>query len=307
MEEQKPEVKAEVKEVVRYVKTVSTYRFSKKLMEDFTSEPDLADAYRVREVKYDNAGNVLLETEFNEDGTISEKYERKYDEKGNSTEMCHFFESELAEKTSYHYNSNAQPEKEILHYADGSETVTSYSYDSENNLAEKKVVDSDGELESRETFKHSAKEIIEHCHYDAEGNLKESTKYFYDTVTPEKLKEEINYQAEHNIELRTVYLDDETGSITYNKEGKTHSRQKLIYDEKKRVTENVLETFNGRYYYVFGYDEKDNLISEERQLNGNIYFKVLNKWDENKLLLIRSVTDVNTGFFCDLFRYEFWE
>lgn len=286
---------------------VSTYRFSKKLMEDFTTEPDIADAYRVREVQYDNKGNVITETEFDDDGNISEKYERVYDEKSNMTEMRHYFESDLAERTNYAYNMQGHVEKEVLHYGDGSETVTHYSYDSENNLSEKKTIDPDGAIEGLETFKHSGKNLTEHLKFDSEGNLRESTKFLYDTTNPDKLKEEINYEAEHGIELRTVYLDDETGSITYNKAGQVHSRQKLTHDEKRRVTENVLETFNGRYYYRFAYDESDNMISEERQLNGNIYFKVLNKWDENKLLLIRSVTDVNSGFFCDVFRYEFWE
>ncbi|MEW6468914.1 MAG: hypothetical protein AB1458_08320 [Bacteroidota bacterium] len=301
--ENKPEVKEEKKD--RKVRSAVTYRFSKTLMEDFKEEPDIEESYKVRVVEYDRSGNVTREIELDEDEQVSEMYERSYDSKGNMTEMKHYYEQELAESTAYTYNSKGNLEKEVLRYADGSETVTHYAYDADNNLVEKKTLDPEGNLEARDTYAYSGKNVTEHCTYNTENELQESTRYVYDSEG--KLREELNYQREHDLELRTVYLDGEAGTVTYNREGKVHSRQRLVRDEKKRVTENILEVFNGRYHYRFVYDEQDNLVSEERQLNNNIYFKVVNKWGEAGLLLMRSVTDVNSGFFSDVYKYEFWD
>lgn len=119
--------------------------------------------------------------------------------------------------------------------------------------------------------------------------------------------EEMNYDASANMELRTVYLDDEAGSITYNKEGKVHSRQQLVYDEKKRICENLISTFSGNYHYRYTYDEKDNVVEEERKQNGTIFFKALIRYNESGSLDARSVTEMNSGLFTDVYRYQFFD
>ena len=85
---------------------------------------------------------------------------------------------------------------------------------------------------------YNGKIIQELNRYDAEDQLKESRKLMYRESHPEQLLEETVVDKDNNTELRTVYLEDEAGSVTYNKEGKVHTRQKMVYDEKKRLLEN---------------------------------------------------------------------
>jgi YD repeat-containing protein len=288
------------------IRLLSVYRFSDLGMEDVEGAPDLSEALKIREVEYDEKGHVLREVEYTEEAEPGEMFLRTYDEKGNLAEMQHFYEGQLSEKTTYTYNNNGLVSSETLEYADGGRFHTQYTYDGENNLIEKKVTDDDGSMDSLEVSTYDGKRLVEILKYDSEHNLKESRKLTYRSDKPDVVQEEVSYEADADLELRTVYLDDEAGSITYNKEGKVHTRQKVVYDEKKRIAETLISTYSGSYHYQYGYDEKDNVIEEVRTVGGTIFFKALIRYNEQGSIDLRSVTEMNSGLFTDMYRYEYF-
>jgi hypothetical protein len=296
-----------VKEPVKEkVKSLNVYRFSDEGAEDVADAEDLTEAMRIREVIYDEKGHVIRETELDEDGNASEMYVRSYNEKGAITEMQHFYEGALSEKTLYQYDADGLLTGERLEYADGSVMHTTYSFDDLKNVTGKKTVDDEGNPDSREEAVYSGKTILELSRYDDEDKLKEKRSLKYREDNPELLLEEVVIDTDNNTELRTVFLDNEAGSVTYSKEGKVHTRQKMVYDEKKRVLENSISSFSGNYHYAFSYDEKDNVTEEVRTLNGTVFFRTINLYHDNGLLKARSVTEMNSGFFTDVFRYEYY-
>jgi hypothetical protein len=289
------------------IKLLNVYRFSDMGMEDVDAGAELSEALRIREVEYDSNGHVLKETEFTDEETAGEMFIRQYDEKGNLAEMEHYYEGELSEKTTYQYNNEGLVSSEILVYGDGGKIHTHYMYDSNKNVIEKKVTEDDGTVDSLEVSTYDGKRLLETLKYDGENNLKESRKLIYKTGNPDVVQEEINFEADADLELRTVYLDDETGSITYNKEGKVHTRQKVVYDEKKRVAETFITTYSGSYHYRYGYDEKDNVIEESRTLGSTLFFKAIIRYNGQGSLDVRSVTEMNSGLFSDVYRYEYFK
>jgi YD repeat-containing protein len=288
------------------LKKVNVYRFNDSGMEDVDAAPDLSEAMRIREVEYDSNGHVIKETEFTDDEAVAEMFVRTYDDKGRLVEMQHFYEGELSEKTAYEYNTDGLVSSEILEYADGGKLLTRFTYDENGNVLEKKVTDDEGAQDSLELFTYEGKRLVESKKYGSEDNLKESRKLIYRGDDTGSLQEELTYDADTGIELRTVYLDNEAGSITYNKEGKVHTRQKLVYDEKKRVVETFVTTYSGNYHYRYGYDEMDNVVEETRTLGGTVFFKALTRYNEQGSPDLRSVTEMNTGLFTDAYRYEYY-
>src|ERR1051326_3940997 len=213
------------------IRVMSVIRYGNAGMNDVENMTE-EDSLKVREVIYDERGHVLQETEFSEDGEPAEQFIRTYDDKGNIIGMQHFYEGELSEKTQYEFNGKGLLVNEKLQYADGSFMSTDYQYDESDNVTEKRVRDEEGNLDSLETSRYDGKQLVELNKYNGSGELMESRKITYRSDDPEKIKEEVTYEAATGIELRTVFLDDETGNITYNKEGKVHSRQKMVFDEK---------------------------------------------------------------------------
>jgi hypothetical protein len=288
------------------LKVLNIYRFNDAGMEDVDAAPDLSEALHIREVQYDEKGRVIRETEFTEDNEAGEMFLRTYDDKGNLVEMQHYYEGALSEKTRYEYNNDGLVSSEILEYADGGKLHTQYTYDDQKNVIEKKVTDDEGVLDTLEVHKYDGKKLIEMIKYDDENNLKESRKLTYRSDAPDVLQEEVTYDADTDVELRTVYLDNEAGTITYNKEGKVHTRQKLVYDEKKRVVETFITTFGGSYHYRYAYDEKDNVIEETRTVGSTVFYRAIIRYNEQGSLDVRSVTEMNTGLFSDVYRYEYY-
>ena len=291
--------------VNKKIRKLSVHRFADVGMDEFDPVTEIEDALKIREVDYDEHGKVLKETEFNEEGEPAEMFLRTYDEKGNILELQHYYEGELSETTHYGYNEALLPVKERLSYADGGVLITEYVYNSEGNVLEKKVCDSDGTVESIELNTYLGKQLISTEKFDGANVLKESRKLKWHPEKEDELSEELNIDHDAKTELRTVYLDNETGSITYNKEGKVHTRQKVMYDEKKRVTENIISTFSGNYNYTYGYDENDNVIEEIRTQGGTIFFKAMIRYNEAGSLSARSVTEMNSGLFTDVYSYEY--
>jgi len=287
------------------IKSMVVHRFSNMGLTDIDENTDFADALKIREVIYDEKGRIVKENEFAEDGEIGEVIIRKYDEKGNIIELEHYFEGILSETTFYEYDEKGLVVTEKLKYADGGELISTFTYDELENVIEKRTVDNEGVLDSYETAKFDIKRPLEHLKYDSESKLIESRKLIYRSDNPEILQEEIFFDASAGTELRTVHLDNEAGSVTYNKEGKIHTRQSLVYDEKKRVTETYINTFSGSYYYKYSYDELDRVIDESRSQSNTLYFRALMEYNEKGMLVARSVTEMNSGLFTDIYKFEY--
>lgn len=284
---------------------MTVHRFSNLGLSDIDETTDFTTALKVREVEYNENGKILKENEYAEDGEIGEVLLRKYNDKGQVIELEHYFEGVLSETTFYEYNEEGLVLTEKLKYADGGELISTYSFDEHKNVIEKRTIDNDGLQDSYETAKFDVKRPLEHLKYDGENNLIESRKLIYRADAPEVVQEEILIDVGNNTELRTVHLDNEAGTVTYNKKGQIHTRQAIVYDEKKRVSETILNTFSGSFHYIFIYDEKDNVIDETRTQSGTLIYKALMQYDENGKLIARSVTEMNSGLFTDIFKFEY--
>ena len=282
------------------------HRFSNMGLSDIDESTDFEEALKVREVEYDGQGHIVKETEYAEDGEIGEVIIRKYNDKGAISLLEHYFDGMLSESTKYEYNVDGLVIKEELTFADGGVLISDYTYDEHKNVIGKRVMDNEGGIDSHETAKFDVKRPLEHYKYDSENKLTESRNFIYRSDNPEILQEEIHFDAANGTELRTVYLDNEAGSVTYNKEGKIHTRQSFVYDEKKRVAETFINTFSGSYYYKYDYDEKDRVIEESRSQSNTLFFRALMDYNEKGMLVARSVTEMNSGLFTDIYKFEFY-
>jgi hypothetical protein len=287
------------------IKSQTVYRLSQSLLEMPDTEPNFDEAFKVKETHYNNDGTISKEAEYNPDETEAERYERDY-ENGKIIESRHFFETELSETNKFLYNEKGLMLQDITIYADGGELKANFEYDEQDNKIGVKTTDTDGVLEAEENWEYKNKLVLKHTKFDAEHNMSEELRLTYKNDEGDIAEEHLTIMA-NSIELRTVYLDNESGSITYNKDGKVYGKSKNIFDDKDRLSQLIQETYKGNYVTKYFYDENDNIIEEEKQVDGTVYFRAISSYDENNELKQRTVTEMSSGTFTDYYQYSYFE
>lgn len=284
------------------VKEIKVYRFASKSHEELGEQPVLNEGYLIERRVHDEKDNLLISEELGEGETVSEKLEYQYDDQGRIVLHRHYFADELSEEVEITYNDSGKPVKEVITFLDGSKTENLYRYNDAGKLEKKEVKDEEGGMEMEETFEYEDGELVRHAKYNSEGVLTDEYKFIYREEDGKKvLSEELEEHPLDGVQFRTVHRKD--GSVTYDKKGGIYSSIKKVLDEKGREAENHVKTLNRQVSIFYRYDEKDQLVGEERQNGGMTNFisrKIYN--NEGKLLLC-TITDASSGLFTDYYVY----
>ena len=136
-------------------------------------------------------GNLVEKKYYKADGSLSSRFEYRYDSQGNLVEEKEYgADGRLWERSEYRYDSQGNRVEEKYYGADGRLWGRSESrYDSQGNLVEEKEYE-DGRLSSRSEYR-----------YDSQGNRVEKKEYEYEYYPDGRLwgRSESRYDSQGNL------------------------------------------------------------------------------------------------------------
>ena len=241
--------------------------------------------------EYDQNGKETLEVKYNAKGRIEEKFENKYDDKGNLLEEITYLDGrDIAEHKTYERDNDGRIIKAFKHYLDESKDTIEYSYNDKGLLLEVKTIDSYGEVE--------AKEISEY----EEGKLTLREKYEYDELME---KDTYVYDDKGNV-IENEHWTEEGGVVKFVNE---YDEQKdlvkaLIYNKDEKLVAKSLYTYNDQHKIIevvdenprelnttsIKYDKNGNALEQqEKNREGNINNSVIRKFNEDNDVIETTV------------------
>lgn len=217
------------------------------------------------------------------------------------------------------YDSNNNLIEQIIKDSNDSlQSKTTYSYDSNNNLSEQINYNSDGLVQSRTTYSYdSNNKLIESKYYNSNGSLRFTATYSYDSNN--NLAEQISYNSDGLVQNRVKYIYDSNNNrielISYNSDGVVQYRSTSSYDSNNNLIETVGYNSDGSLQSTttYIYDSNNN-VSARITYNpeGLVRFRIIHIYDSNNNLIgyrftIFSHTQNKSSYYEQLnHRYEFF-
>lgn len=223
----------------------------RKTIREYTSyEGDIEESITTNIYKFNQNGDILEETEYNddegldflvarycynydsrcnqieqifykEDGSLGWRELCKYDTLGNIIEgVAYNSEGVQICKKSYQYDSRGNLIEKIGYYDGGEKTKSmyAYQYDSQGNIVEKTECDNNGKQHSRDLYR-----------FDSQGNMIEACLF----------------GADNQLRMRIVYKHDLKGNVinevVYNKDGAIHSKRIYEYYSRCDIVDKVCD------------------------------------------------------------------
>lgn len=315
----KQEAMPEKKKETAPVKKQIVYRLFNGEWDDFaeTEIVNKDDFYQVfyRELQKD--GELITETEFDEKGNEVQKTVNTFDDKGRIVQHELFNDGMLAEKSILEYDDKGNVTKETREFDEGFPMMTFFTYDNENRVTEKRVDDSDGELQKRETFEYHPvwkDKIVKHEVYDEEGQISLREENEWEERNDEvKAKKFVVNDFSLGKYRRTEFFDPKTredhiAMATFNDKEKVVEYVKVILDEKDRELEehsvSVNDSDNFIVYYT--YDDLDRVVKQEQHQEDKIISQINRRFGEHGLAELIAVRSFSRGMYVDAFEYEFY-
>lgn len=215
-------------------------------------------------VKYDENGNEIVREMYLGEGIIEIKTETSYNSKGQVTGEINYGEdSEITDRMEIERDESENAAKVITYYADGSQSIKTYSRENNGRLVIIKEADDEGGFESCEEIVFDENgNVIEKTVYDEENQVKE--KYLFTYNNSGKLTAEQTFEGNHKISESALTYDEAgnlTKKITYNRDGEVIDYVILRYDENG----NMIEQQNGDYsLFKITYNESNKVASEQK-------------------------------------------
>ena len=315
-EENKP-VKKEKPELKQFLKQ-HVYRLSNGEWDDFEGVEviDKKGFHKVFERELTKDGEIISEKEMDEDGNEIQKTQNKYNADGKIVHHELFNEGELVEKIHSEYDEKKRLVKETREFDEGFPLSTIFSYDNEDRLIEKRIDDSDGELQKRETYQYHPTwkdKVVKHVVYDEEDKISVEEEIEWEEREGEiKQKKIIAKDNSMNSYRRTEFFDpksreDNIAYAVYNEREKVVEYVKVIFDDRGREIEehsvSVNDSDNFKVYYT--YDEFDRVIKQEQHQQDKIISKINRRFGESGYAELIAVRSFSRGMYVDYFEYEF--
>ncbi len=202
--------------------------------------------------KYDERGNVILNSEFDKDGNMLYKNEYKYDENGNRVYYAYYDgEGKQTSVFENEYNENG--------------VMLSEKYLNESGY---------GKITYNERG-----EVLADTHCGTDGTLERHTeyKYKYDETGEKMLEKEVFENGEP--EEKTVFAYNEKEKIeTYFNDGNEPSGKSITtYDDRGGVVSVFYYDNDGKvtgsYEYITKYDSEDRIVSHAEYKFGDFEYK----------------------------------
>lgn len=301
-------------------RTQKVYRFYNGTWDDVEEieSPDTTPYKLTYDRVFTKDGELVAEVEYDPAGNEVQKQINTYNEKEKIVRHELYNEGQLAETIDFTYDENGRLQSEYREFEEGYPLRTLYTYDDEGRVIEKRTEDSDGELEKRETFEYHAEwkdKIVKHDSYDEEDELTQEENIVYEQIEGEvRVKEQTVIDHTINTTRRTVYYDaktreDNIAYVTYNENNKAVELFKIIYDDKKRETEerseSIIASENFEVYYT--YDDDDRVIHQEHRQGDRILSKHNRRFNEKSLPLFHGFRSAARGMHVDFFEYSYFE
>ena len=300
-------------------KTQKVYRLYNGTWDDIESEenPDTSSWKLTYDREFTKDGELVYEIEYDVAGTEVQKQLNTYNEKSKITRHELYNEGQLVETIVFEYDENGNLAGEYREFEEGYPLRTIYTYDDQHRVIEKKVEDTDGEQEKRETFAYHDEwkdKVVRHEVYDEEDTLTTIEETEFELRDGEvKTKSQKVTDNTINIVRRTVFYDakereDNIAYVTYNEKDKALELFKIIYDEKGREaeerSESVLPSENFEVYYT--YDDDDRVIHQEHRQGDRILSKHNRRFNGKHLPSFHGFRSANRGMHVDYFEYTYF-
>ncbi len=299
---------AAIKTVRRFNQHYKTFNFS-------NAELKADEEFLETVIELDAAGNVLVESKFDQNNQLEERNSYQYESHGKLTEHSLLYAAEdVTEKRVLKRNDKGKLLEEIKYYGDDSGERTTYLYDDKDNLLERKYYDEEGEFHSHETFMYDDKgSLVEQKKLDKEGKTEEHRTFSH----PDKetvIDSEFN--PDGSLASKTVLKFNEEGketsSIQTTAEGKLISSVTVVYDERGNVIERQHKDFFSKTFR-YSYDENNRCITNEMfDGNGMLLRKNLYEYDEAGNVSAEQTYEMDTTrggrdkHFGSRYEYEFY-
>lgn len=301
-------------------KTQKVYRHYNGTWDDIESEetPDTSDWKLTYEREFTKAGELVFEIEYDVAGNEVQKQLNTYNENDKIVRHELYNEGQLVETIEFTYDENGRLASEYREFEEGYPLRTLYTYDEEGRVIEKRVEDSDEELEKRETFTYHPEwkdKVVKHEVYDEEDTLTTVEETGYEELNGEvKVKSQKITDNTINHSRRTVYYpakdrEDNIAYVTYNEKDKALEIFRIVYDEKGREaeerSESVLQSEN--YEVLYTYDDNDRVIHQEHRQGDRILSKHDRRFLEHGLPSFHGFRSSSRGMHVDFFEYTFFD
>lgn len=308
------------KPVPPHYKKQIVYRALNGEWDDFAESEavDKAGFFKVFEREMTKDGDLVSEVEFDADGNEVQKTLNTYNEQGKISKHELYNEGYLAEKLLFEYDDKNRVIKETREFDEGFPLTTHFTYDDNDQVTEKRIDDSEGELQKRETYTYHPvwkTKVVKHNVYDEEDkiSIEEETEWEERNGEPKVKKFTVNDRAMGTYR-RTEFFDplkreDNIVYATYNNKEKVVEYMKVVYDEEGRESEehsvSVNDSDNFIVYYT--YDEYSRPVVQEQHQADKIISKIHRRFDEKGHLSLVGVRSFSRGMYVDYFEYELYE
>lgn len=243
---------------------------------------------------YDDVGNLLEETTYNQDKKIIHTYKYTYNEQNQIIEEFLLDEEGLvSEKKQFIWNENGLKIKEILYYSEDAYDITTFEYDKDKLLVAKKTVDEENVPDKIETFEYHNKNLHKHIIKDSSGKIIFDETNIYDEKN--QLIESKIIENEEEMISTYKYSYDDKGNVTellqYNDKNKLIYKRLYEYNEQNKVIKITEQDAGNKNTTYYDYDNNGNIVKEEEfnkleQLN----HAIMRKYDEaNRILHVETV------------------
>lgn len=247
----------------------------------------------VSEVReYDERGNLVLEEEYADQGTLQNRTRSVFDEHNRLIEQTQIIEGEeLADQKIFVRNEQGDITLTEVRYPDGSLSRIRQETDTEALTETLVEEDEDGELESREVnYYNQNKQLIAREIYDFSDKLTEAFTFEYDPNGHLIRRDQLDKRKK--LILYTAYQYDDQGRTirrtNFNRKGKVSDYLLIQYNEAGQV---VRQDFSGQFYFTFAYDADGRTVLEERyQAGGEREYQIRFEYSAEGEL-IRESTD----------------
>ncbi|HTF03294.1 MAG TPA: hypothetical protein VK826_04680 [Bacteroidia bacterium] len=280
--------------------------------------PDTSAFVLTYDREFTKAGELVFEIEYDAQSNEVQKQLNTYNEKEKIVRHELYNEGELVETIVFEYDEKGNLASEYREFEEGYPLKTTYAYDDENRVIEKRVEDSDGELEKRETFVYHPEwkeKMVKHEIYDEEDRLTTVEENEFELRDGEvKTKSQSVRDNTINITRKTVFYDakvreDNIAYVTYNEKDKAVELFKMVYDEKGREIEERSESVNAseNFEVYYTYDDEDRVIHQEHRQEDRILSKHNRRFNERSLPSFHGFRSASRGMHVDFFEYSYFD
>ncbi len=261
--------------------------------------------YKSSYMEYDTQGNLIRSEIYSSENEITEKNIAIYNDNVYLVEEWNYLEDdELNEHHIFERDSNGKIQREIIKFADNSESYKTYTYNEQGNVISITIIDDEDYLEEKEIMKYDDKgNVIEHIFFDEDEKQKEKFLIEYDNDNKKIAQKEFGKELK-NYFIERKYSYDENGNplkqIILNRKGNLIESLKFTYDEKNRLVEQQISK---SYLRKFIYDDENHTKTEQRfRGNGVMEYEAISHYNEQGLLQEEEIGTAKIKY-----EYEYYE